>query len=103
MIFKQIDTYNGDTAVGRGSYVKIWGLMKEPCTMQIFDNLGFSEIIKEYLGRRGQNSNTIQYDSIISTLFGTVLCGGQHLEDMRLVRETLMAPWCQAPTPSRGG
>ncbi|MDY4174982.1 MAG: hypothetical protein SOY07_06805, partial [Bacteroidales bacterium] len=31
LIFKHIDTHNGDASVGRGSYVKIWGLMKEPC------------------------------------------------------------------------
>ncbi|MCI5776117.1 MAG: hypothetical protein MR215_00560, partial [Bacteroidales bacterium] len=31
LIFKHIDTHNGDASVGMGSYVKIWGLMKEPC------------------------------------------------------------------------
>ncbi|MCI5776546.1 MAG: AAA family ATPase, partial [Bacteroidales bacterium] len=34
LIFKHIDTHNGDASVGMGSYVKIWGLMKEPCAVR---------------------------------------------------------------------
>ena len=74
--------------------------------MHTFSQLSFGKIIDETLGKRGKHSDTTSYSSIISSLFFTDLCGGEHLEDIKkeVVRNTLCShPGTVVPSPDTIG
>lgn len=67
--------------------------------MEIFDRLGLGEVIDRHLGVRSTLIG-YQHSDIIKGMFGTFLCGGDHLEDIttNYGEKLRMAPGARVPS-----
>ena len=61
--------------------------------MDVFSKLGFEELVKTVLGKRGCSGKAFSYGSIFASLFFSYLCGGECLEDIN----TLVGQFRQRP------
>ena len=66
--------------------------------MDVFSKLGFEKLTESVLGRRGCSGKAFSHGSILGSLFFSYLCGGECLEDIKvLIEQFRQRPDTQLP------